>query len=59
MQAGVEGEPGARSESLTPFRAAPAAVEQARCSAVAVVSGDGLREMFHELGIHTSTAARP
>ncbi|MEA2217274.1 MAG: fatty acid kinase, partial [Solirubrobacteraceae bacterium] len=24
-----------------------------RCSAVAVVSGDGLRQMFHELGVHT------
>ena len=24
-----------------------------RCGAVAVVSGDGLREMFHELGVHT------
>jgi len=26
---------------------------QARCGAVAVVSGDGLRELFHELGVHT------
>ena len=25
----------------------------ARCCAVAVVSGDGLRELFHELGVHT------
>jgi uncharacterized protein len=25
----------------------------ARCGAVAIVSGDGLREMFHELGVHT------
>ena len=24
-----------------------------RCGAVAVVSGDGLRDMFHELGVHT------
>jgi DAK2 domain fusion protein YloV len=24
-----------------------------RCGAVAVVSGEGLREMFHELGVHT------
>jgi dihydroxyacetone kinase-like predicted kinase len=24
-----------------------------RCAAVAVVSGEGLREMFHELGVHT------
>lgn len=26
---------------------------QARCGAVAVVSGEGVREMFHELGVHT------
>jgi uncharacterized protein len=26
---------------------------QVRCGAVAVVSGDGLREMFRELGVHT------
>jgi len=25
----------------------------ARCGAVAVVSGEGLREMFHQLGVHT------
>jgi dihydroxyacetone kinase-like predicted kinase len=25
----------------------------ARCGAVAIVSGEGLREMFHELGVHT------
>ncbi len=25
----------------------------ARCTAVAVVSGDGLRQLFHELGVHT------
>jgi DAK2 domain fusion protein YloV len=37
----------------------PAAAESARitpaarCGAVAVVSGDGLREMFRELGVHT------
>jgi len=24
-----------------------------RCGAVAVVSGDGLRDLFHELGVHT------
>jgi hypothetical protein len=33
-------------------RTAPAAGE-VRCGAVAVVSGDGVREMFHELGVHT------
>jgi DAK2 domain fusion protein YloV len=27
--------------------------ELARCGAVAVVSGDGLAEMYHELGVHT------
>jgi DAK2 domain fusion protein YloV len=27
--------------------------EHARCGAVAVVNGEGLREMFHELGVHT------
>jgi DAK2 domain fusion protein YloV len=27
--------------------------DDVRCGAVAVVSGDGLREMFHELGVHT------
>ncbi len=26
---------------------------RARCGAVAVVSGEGLRELFHELGVHT------
>jgi DAK2 domain fusion protein YloV len=30
----------------------PAAPEL-RCGAVAVVNGDGVREMFHELGVHT------
>ena len=34
------------------FRPAPGSA-QARCGAVAVVSGDGLRAMFHELGVHT------
>ncbi len=32
---------------------APRGRNQARCSAVAVVNGEGLREMFHELGVHT------
>jgi DAK2 domain fusion protein YloV len=45
--AGVEGFRG--SVSVEP---APAA-GQVRCGAVAVVSGDGLRDMFHELGVHT------
>jgi DAK2 domain fusion protein YloV len=37
------------AETVAP---APAA-GQPRCGAVAVVSGDGLRAMFHELGVHT------
>ena len=53
VQAGADGEAAGPPEPLTPFRAAPGGVGQARCSAVAVVSGDGLREMFHELGVHT------
>jgi DAK2 domain fusion protein YloV len=27
--------------------------ERVRCAAVAVVSGEGLRQLFHELGVHT------
>jgi DAK2 domain fusion protein YloV len=33
--------------------AAPRVLPRARCGAVAVVSGDGLTEMFRELGVHT------
>jgi hypothetical protein len=40
------------AEPASPFRPAPG-IGAARCSAVAVVSGDGLRQMFHELGVHT------
>jgi DAK2 domain fusion protein YloV len=43
----------AREEPKAPFRPAPMGGEAARCSAVAVVSGEGLTEMFHELGVHT------
>jgi fatty acid kinase len=43
----------AAEEPKAPFRPAPTGGEPARCSAVAVVSGEGLREMFHELGVHT------
>ncbi len=32
---------------------APRVVPRTRCGAVAVVSGDGLTEMFRELGVHT------
>ncbi len=46
-----EGAAGAGS-SANGFRPAPGSA-QARCGAVAVVSGDGLRAMFHELGVHT------
>ena len=35
------------------FRPAPGSSSEVRCAAVAVVSGDGLRQMFHELGVHT------
>jgi DAK2 domain fusion protein YloV len=49
---GEPGGPVAGGTLAAPFRPAPGAAE-ARCSAVAVVSGDGLRDMFHELGVHT------
>jgi DAK2 domain fusion protein YloV len=39
------GRPGAAGEAVGEARV--------RCGAVAVVSGDGLTEMFHELGVHT------
>jgi uncharacterized protein len=35
------------------FHRAPTAAEGMRCSAIAVVSGAGLRELFEELGVHT------
>jgi len=50
---GEAAEPGGGHEPSPPFRPAPTRGDDARCSAVAVVSGDGLREMFHELGVHT------
>ena len=50
--AGVAGPGASAPEPASPFRPAPGS-GQARCSAVAVVSGDGLRQMFHELGVHT------
>jgi DAK2 domain fusion protein YloV len=34
-------------------RAGPDLGARVRCGAVAVVSGDGLRDLFHELGVHT------
>ncbi|HEX5851863.1 MAG TPA: DAK2 domain-containing protein [Solirubrobacteraceae bacterium] len=48
---GLPGESGGARVSA-PVGAAGGAGE-VRCGAVAVVSGDGLREMFHELGVHT------
>ncbi len=35
------------------LQAPAAAPDGLRCGAVAVVNGDGLRELFHELGVHT------
>jgi uncharacterized protein len=35
------------------FRPAPSSGGDVRCAAVAVVSGEGLTQMFHELGVHT------
>ncbi|HXD55285.1 MAG TPA: DAK2 domain-containing protein [Solirubrobacteraceae bacterium] len=40
-------------DGAAPFSPAPTGGGEVRCGAVAVVSGDGLREMFHELGVHT------
>jgi DAK2 domain fusion protein YloV len=37
----------------TAFRPAPSSGGEVRCAAVAVISGEGLRQMFHELGVHT------
>jgi len=39
-------------EEPAPVTPAPV-VGELRCGAVAVVSGDGVRDMFHELGVHT------
>jgi DAK2 domain fusion protein YloV len=38
---------------LDGFRPAPGGGGETRCGAVAVVSGDGLQQMFAELGVHT------
>jgi uncharacterized protein len=58
VPAGVEspGEDGRSAESshgLDGFRPAPGGGGETRCGAVAVVSGDGLQQMFAELGVHT------
>jgi uncharacterized protein len=51
------GERGANPPSAAAGALHPAPVaarrEEVRCGAVAVVSGDGIRQMFNELGVHT------
>ncbi|MBA3808134.1 MAG: DAK2 domain-containing protein [Solirubrobacterales bacterium] len=37
----------------SPVHGSPALREDLRCGAVAVINGEGLREMFHELGVQT------
>jgi uncharacterized protein len=49
---GVTLGPGGAAGS-TPFTPGAEPGAQPRCGAVAVVSGEGLREMFHELGVRT------
>jgi uncharacterized protein len=55
--AAVAGGAAATGEQTPPagaaFRPAPGAGGVVRCGAVAVVSGDGLHQMFAELGVHT------
>jgi len=41
------------AEPPAAFSPAPGNGTRPRCSAIAVVSGEGLRELFHELGVHT------
>jgi DAK2 domain fusion protein YloV len=58
VQAGVEtqgegGGPADPSRPLDGFRPAPGGGGETRCGAVAVVSGEGLQQMFAELGVHT------
>jgi uncharacterized protein len=58
VQAGAEvqvegGAPVDRSRPLDGFRPAPGGGGETRCGAVAVVSGEGLQQMFAELGVHT------
>jgi uncharacterized protein len=59
VQAGSESEGavGGRVEgasgTLGGFRPAPGGGGATRCGAVAVISGEGLRQMFAELGVHT------
>jgi uncharacterized protein len=44
---------GAEPAAFSPAPVGNPAHPRIRCSAIAVVSGDGLRELFHELGVHT------
>jgi uncharacterized protein len=58
VQAGAEaqaerGGPADLSRPLDGFRPAPGRGGETRCGAVAVVSGEGLQQMFAELGVHT------
>ena len=55
---GLAEEPSAASEEVrssrpTAFVPPPAPAASVRCGAVAVVSGEGLKQMFNELGVHT------
>jgi DAK2 domain fusion protein YloV len=45
--------PELRSDQHSSVAPAADTVREVRCGAVAVVSGEGLREMFQELGVHT------
>ncbi|HEX4436850.1 MAG TPA: DAK2 domain-containing protein [Solirubrobacteraceae bacterium] len=59
VQAGAEiqdaeaGPPTNPARPLDGFRPAPGGGGETRCGAVAVVSGEGLQQMFAELGVHT------
>ncbi len=58
LASGLAEEPPVSAEEVpfeTPdgFRPAPSAGPGIRCGAVAVVSGEGLKQMFNELGVHT------
>jgi DAK2 domain fusion protein YloV len=49
----ADGEDHARDTAAPQPRSADRPVSRVRCGAVAVVSGEGLVEMFRELGVHT------
>ncbi len=50
---GIDADAGAGGDEKSSPAARPAAGPRMRCGAVAVVSGDGLRALFEELGVHT------